>query len=132
MTLIPKTTQAPSTTTKTTTTTANPNPKWNDQLSEVTPECLIEYRKSLLERHNYYRSIHGVQPLKLDEGLNNATQNCVKYLGDSLADEVNWDHKLANGENFYCASFGLPWETKYISLRYCRGKNINFIFIYKK
>ena len=120
MTLIPKTTQAPSTTTKTTTTTANPNPKWNDQITEVTPECLIEFRSSLLERHNYYRSIHGVQPLKYDEGLNNATQKSAIFSGDTLIYNVEYDYKLVSGENFFFNNFG--YYSCYISLSLCRGK----------
>ena len=121
-TLIPKTTQAPSTTTKTTTTTANPNPKWNDQITEVTPECLMEFRRSMLERHNYYRSIHGVQPLKYDEGLNNATQKSAKFTGDSWTATLQYDYKLISGENFYRSWWGASWETCYISLKFCRGK----------
>ena len=73
------------------------NPRWNDKILYITDECLFENRKSILERHNFYRSLHGLRPLTTDPDLEKSAHEYAKVLG-SRNHSNEWEHKDPNSD----------------------------------
>ena len=93
----------------------NSNPRWTDPIDRVNDECAFEMRKSVLERHNYYRSLHGLQPFETDSNLERAAQSFAQNQADNKK-YIDWSHKNSSNENQYISNLGNPYLP---TLKYC-------------
>ena len=109
----------------------NSNPRWTDPIDRVNDECAFEMRKSVLERHNYYRSLHGLQPFETDSNLEKEAQSFAQSQADNNK-YIDWSHKNTSNENQYIRNLGNPYlPQNFITLKFCSGKNISFFHKHK-
>ncbi|KAL1431969.1 hypothetical protein MTO96_013722 [Rhipicephalus appendiculatus] len=66
-------------------------------------------QQAILKRHNHYRRLHGVPPLRKDEKLNRIAQGWAQHMAD-IGDIAHLDKK-GIGENVYSGSSGHPSST---------------------
>ena len=106
----------------------NSNPRWNVPMQSANDECISEVRKSVLERHNYYRSLHGLQPLGTDPQLEKSAQDFAQKQADNNQ-LIDWSHKNSTNENQYIRTLGDPFlPQNFITLKFCSRNNIFFFF----
>ena len=110
----------------------NSNPRWNDPMQSANDECISEVRKSVLERHNYYRSLHGLQPFQTDPQLEKSAQDYAQSQANAkkLIYSIDWPHKNTTNENQYIRNLGNPFlPQNFITLKFCSRNNIFFFFV---
>jgi len=78
---------------------SQPGKKVEKSAPVCTPEFLAQFAKEALDQHNKYRSIHGVQPLVLDDKLSDHAQKYAKHLAKTATFEHSNDPDY--GENLY-------------------------------
>ncbi len=80
---------------------------------QLTPSELNIVRQKALDRHNYYRSLHNVSALTLDDTINDVAQNYSVKLGS--INQLKHSYNLRYGENLfnYC-QYGVANASVYI------------------
>ena len=102
--------------------------RWYDPLFFINDDCHLEFKKSHLERHNYYRSLHGLQPVTEDPELSKTTQ---LFLADEIAKKSKYFDKHKNSENHDDFQLGCSMFNHDVTLKMCYGINMFFLLLFK-
>ena len=95
-------------------------------MQSANDDCISLVRKSVLERHNYYRSLHGLQPLAADPQLEKSAQEFAQSQADNNQ-YIDWSHKNSANENQYIRNLGNPFLSQnFITLKFCSRKEYFF------
>ena len=95
-------------------------------MQSANDDCISLVRKSVLERHNYYRSLHGLQPLAADPQLEKSAQEFAQSQADNNQ-YIDWSHKNSANENQYIRNLGNPFlPQNFITLKFCSRKEYFF------
>ncbi|CAL8116591.1 unnamed protein product [Orchesella dallaii] len=86
----------------------NDNEQEHDDSSSQVELSQLDIKSIALEEHNKYRLLHGVNPLKSSEKLENVAQNFADYLAHS--DKLHHSSDLEYGENL--AGISIPNKSK--------------------
>ena len=99
------------------------NDRWNDPLNDINDDCRNEFKKSILERHNFYRFLHGLEPVTVDPELEKSTQD---YINVEASLKNHYFDKHRDSQNYDRIELGCPMMNHVISLKKCYGINMYF------